>query len=192
MRQKRLEIKDKKEIQRLLEQGRIGRFATVDADGYPYVVPVNYVYHQDTIYFHCSLKGEKLDNLEKSSKVCFEIDFPLAYLDTGYDPSMPVCHVGQFYQSVIIRGRGHIVEDLAEKVAALNCLMASHEGDPHFSKITTETKEVALCHVVAITPVQISAKANLAQKKTEEQRQKIRKYLEKRGWKGDEEVSRMI
>jgi len=192
MRRKKEEITDSTTIAEILKNARVGRLATLGADGYPYIVPVNYVYWREGIYFHCARQGEKLDNIRRHDKVCFEVDLPLAYLDTGYDKSMPPCDVGQFYQCVVIRGRAEIVEDIAEKVDALNALMASHEGVEEFTAITAATPAVALCMVVAVRVESISAKANLAQKKSAVEKEKIRDYLEKRGLPGDAEAAGLI
>jgi nitroimidazol reductase NimA-like FMN-containing flavoprotein (pyridoxamine 5'-phosphate oxidase superfamily) len=192
MRRKQSEITEQKTIEQILAKGRVGRLATLGEDGYPYITPVNYVYWQDSIYFHCALKGEKLDNMDRNPKVCFEVDIPLAYLDTGFDRSMPVCDVGQFYQCVIIRGRAGLVADLDEKVGALNKLMASYEEVAEFTAITRKTSGVAACAVVAVRVESLSAKANLGQKKTAEEKEKICKYLERRGMPGDTEAAALI
>jgi hypothetical protein len=192
MRRKQSEITDIKEIENILAKVRVGRLATLGADGYPYITPVNYVYWQGSIYFHCSLKGEKLDNIRRDGRVCFEVDIPLAYLDTGYDKSMPACDVGQFYQCVIIRGRAEIVEQADEKIGALNALMASHENVPQFTDITAQTPAVQFCFVVAVRVESLSAKANLAQNKSEAEKDKIRHYLQQRNLPGDREAAALI
>lgn len=192
MRQHKLEIVEQKQIEAILVKGRVGRLGTLGDDGYPYIVPVNYVYWQGAVYFHCALVGEKLDNIRRLAKVCFEIDFPLAYFDTGFDAAMPVCGVSQFYQSIVIRGTAEIVENIEEKVGALNRLMASHENKPDFNAITADIPAVASCHVVAIRIDRLTAKANLAQKKSGEERLKIRDYLMKRGLPGDREAADLI
>jgi nitroimidazol reductase NimA-like FMN-containing flavoprotein (pyridoxamine 5'-phosphate oxidase superfamily) len=80
MRRTHCEICDPQEIERILGSATIGRIATNGADGYPYITPVNFVHQEGNIYFHSALKGEKLENLERDPKVCFEVDIPLAYL----------------------------------------------------------------------------------------------------------------
>ncbi len=192
MRRKFNEITDKKEIEAILMGTRIGSLATLGQDGYPYITPVNYVYLRGSIYFHCALQGEKLDNLRRDPKVCFAVDRPLAYLDTGYDRNMAVCDVGQYYQSVVIRGRAELIDNPTEKVDALNALMACHENDPEFAAITGTTPAVALCAVVAVRVESISAKANLAQKKSAADKEKIRAYLMQRGLPGDKEAADLI
>ncbi len=192
MRRNQNEITEKTEIEGILLKARVGRLATLGEDGYPYITPVNYVYWQGSIYFHCSTQGEKLDNIRRHEKVCFEVDIPLAYLDTAYDPALPVCDVGQFYQSVVIRGQAKIVEEMAEKVGALNALMASHENDVQFAGINTDTPAVNFCTVVAVRPLSLSAKANLAQKKSAAEKEKIRAYLRQRDLPGDREAAVLI
>lgn len=191
MRQHKLEIIDEEQIKSLLTAGKVGRLGTIGSDGYPYVVPVNYVYWQGAIYFHCALSGEKLDNIKARPKVCFEIDFPLTYLDTGFDVSSP-CAVTQFYRSVVIRGMAEIVADRDLKIGALNALMSVFENKAGYNEITAETPAVASCHVVAIRIEQLTAKANLAQKKDDEHRARIRAYLQDRDLPGDAEAASLI
>lgn len=192
MRRKKEEITDTAAIAAILKKARIGRLATLGADGYPYIVPVNYVYWREGIYFHCAREGEKLDNIRRDDRVCFEVDIPLAYLDTAYDKDMPACDVGQFYQCAVIRGRAEIVDDIAEKVDALNALMASHEGVEGYDGIAADTPAVSRCAVVAVRVERISAKANLGQKKSEAEKERIRTYLEQRGLPGDAEAAALI
>jgi nitroimidazol reductase NimA-like FMN-containing flavoprotein (pyridoxamine 5'-phosphate oxidase superfamily) len=192
MRRSQCEVKDKAKMEEILGRCRVGRLATIGADGYPYVTPLNYVYWNEAIYFHCARKGEKLDNIAADPRVCFEVDIPLAYKGTDCDPESPACNVHQFYHSVIIRGRAEIVEDAKEKVAALNALMAVHEGIPGFDRIKVADPAVAACHVIAIRIERMSGKSDLAQKKSDEDKARIRAYLEKRGLAGDLEAAALI
>ncbi len=192
MRRSQCEITEKKNIEEILGRCRIGRMATVGRDGYPYITPLNYVYWQGAIYFHCAHKGEKMVNIARDPRVCFEVDIPLAYKGTDFDPQGPVCQVHQFYHSVIIRGRAVVVGDLQEKVGALNALIASHEGVAEFSRITADLPEVAACAVVAVRIESLSGKSDLAQKKSAADKEEIRHYLQQRNLPGDAEAARLI
>lgn len=56
----------------ILEKGEYGIFSTIGTNGYPYGVPVNYVFRDNAIYFHCATGvGLKLENLKNSNKVSF-------------------------------------------------------------------------------------------------------------------------
>ncbi|TKB28580.1 pyridoxamine 5'-phosphate oxidase family protein [Desulfopila sp. IMCC35006] len=70
MRRKDREI-SKQEAVALLDSAEYGVLSTVGKDHQPYGVPLNYVYKNNCIYFHCALSGQKLDNLEDNPKVSF-------------------------------------------------------------------------------------------------------------------------
>ncbi|MBW2660252.1 MAG: pyridoxamine 5'-phosphate oxidase family protein [Deltaproteobacteria bacterium] len=192
MRRKEEEITDIREIEKLLKECTVGRLATMGRDGFPYITPLNYVYHQGAIYFHSAPAGEKLENIAANPQVCFEVDTPLAYLDTAYDPDKPPCAVSQLYKSVIIRGRAEIIESMEEKVAALNALMASHERVEEFIGITEDQSAVKRCVVVVVHVEFLTAKTNDASRKSGAEKEKIREYLKKRDLEGDRNAARQI
>jgi hypothetical protein len=194
MKRKRCEIADRKEIDAILKRARIGRMATTGEDGYPYITPVNYVYLHGSIYFHCSRVGEKLDNIRRDARVCFEVDIPLAYLDLDYYGEEPEgCGVTQFYHCIIMRGRAEIIQAIEEKVEALNALVIGHEPEGRqFQEITAETEAVSLCEVVAIRIESISGKREFAQKKSDEEKQQLAEFLRKRNLPGDHQAAEWI
>ena len=55
----------------LLTKCEYGVLSTVGKDGQPYGVPLNYTYIDNCIYFHCALKGHKIDNIDDNPKVSF-------------------------------------------------------------------------------------------------------------------------
>jgi len=189
MRRRQCEITDPQEISRILSAATIGRLATLGGDGYPYITPVNYVYTNDCIYFHCALRGEKLDNIARDERVCFEVDIPLAYLDLGYNPEGGACSLHQFYHCVIIRGRARIVPGGELKTTALNALEAAHEPGRAPASVHEDMPDYKACAVVEIRPETVSAKSDLAQKKTAQEREALARYLEKRGRPGDMETA---
>lgn len=194
MKRAQCEITDRTAMDAVLQRATIGRLATIGNDGYPYVTPVNYVYLDGSIYFHCARTGEKLDNIRRDPRVCFTVDIPLAYLDLGYYGDLPEpCLVHQFYHCVIIRGRAEVVERIDEKVRALNALVSAHEpSGAEFPPITAETRAVALCLVVAVRIESISGKSDLAQKKDGQTRERLASYLHRRNRAGDEETARLL
>ena len=189
MRRKHSEITDPKEIQRILTLTNIGRLATNGPDGYPYITPVNFISLRESIYFHCAPKGEKLDNLKRDPRVCFEVDVPLAYIDVGLDPSRPICNLHQLYHCVIIRGMASLVTDESLKLAALNALIAKHEHSDDFQKVTADMSGCKACEVIEIKPDAISAKSDLFQNKSEQDRRAIAEYLFKRNRPGDRQTA---
>lgn len=70
MKRKKKQLSTEETIE-LLKKGEEGVLATTGSDGYPYAVPLNYAYHNDSIYFHCAQSGHKIDNIHYNSKVSF-------------------------------------------------------------------------------------------------------------------------
>ena len=188
MRRNHSEVTDPKEIERILSLTNIGRLATAGQDGYPYITPVNYVSLEGKIYFHCAPKGEKLNNLMREPRVCFEVDVPLAYLDIGLDPGRPICHLHQYYHCVIIRGTATEVKQKALKLAALNALIARHEKTGDFTPVTEDMPGFKACKVFEIRPDSLTAKSDLGQNLPDENRRTIAEYLFKRNQPGDREA----
>ena len=180
MRRNHSEVTDPEKIDEILSSATIGRLATNGDDGYPYITPVNFVYYKGKIYFHCAPTGEKLDNIARDPKVCFQVDVPLAYLDVGYSlkqGSGNSCGLHQFYHCVIIRGEARIVPDSSLKIDALNELIATHEKSHDFEKVHAGLPAYHACKVVEIKPAKITAKSDLHQKKTAAERLAMAKYL---------------
>ena len=188
MRRNHSEVTDMKEIQRILSLTNVGRLATNGLDGYPYITPVNFVSLHGNIYFHCAPKGEKLDNLMRDNRVCFEVDVPLSYIDIGLDPNRPICNLHQFYHCVIIRGSASVVKDGTLKLDALNALIAKHENSNVFQKVTEDMSGYKACEVIEIMPDSLSAKSDLIQNKSEEDRRAVAEYLFNRNQPGDRET----
>jgi len=180
MRRNHNEVTDPVKITEILSSATIGRLATNGKDGYPYITPVNFVYYLGNIYFHCAPDGEKLDNIARDPKVCFQVDIPLAYLGRDYNLSRNntnICGLHQFYHCVIIRGEAGVVPDGPLKVDALNELIAAHENRRDFEKVHGDLPACQACKVVEIRPEKISAKSDLHQKKSAGERLAMAKYL---------------
>lgn len=188
MRRAKNEIKDKQQIKDILTEATIGRMATIGADGFPYITPVNFVYHQDKIYFHCAHKGEKIDNINRDNKVCFEVDIPLSYLEVAFNRLNNGCKVHQLYKCVIIRGWAIVVDNIETKIDSLNALVASHEGNRNFDTITSEEPLAKACSVVEISIESISGKSDLLQERSSKYQRNIGSDLANRGLPGDLEA----
>ena len=193
MRRKHCEITDPREMARILASTNIGRLATLDSEGYPYITPVNFVFHEGCVYFHCAPEGEKLANLTRDPRVCFEADVPLAYLEVAFNPERNPCRTHQFYHCVIIRGSAGVIPDGELKTTVLNALVAKHEGNRNFPAITSDSADSKACRVVAIKPERMSAKSDLAQNKPQQgTRRFIAECLLARGLSGDLEAVRAM
>ena len=93
------------EAKKLLHASRRGVLAVNGDDGYPYAVPVNYLYDEEKqeIIFHGSKVGHKVDSLKKCDKVCFTV-----YGDETVETEEAWA---PFLKSAVVFGRCHLVED---------------------------------------------------------------------------------
>jgi uncharacterized protein len=70
IRRKDREITTREAVE-ILDSAEYGVLSTVGKDGQPYGIPLNYVYRNGSIYFHCTLIGQKLDNITENPRVSF-------------------------------------------------------------------------------------------------------------------------
>ena len=97
MRRKKREI-DQDAAREILAQGRIGVLAVNGDDGYPYAVPVNYLFDGEAgkIYFHGARAGHKYESIQSCDKVCFTVYGPENVKEETWAP---------FVRSAVVFGR---------------------------------------------------------------------------------------
>ena len=121
MRRSDREITDNSAIEAFIAKEQIIRIAFYD-NGDIYIVPVNYGYrHEDgkySFYFHGARAGRKFELAKISPKVGFEIDGRYELIEADV-----ACSFSAKFQSVIGTGTLSLVEDKAEQILGLNCLM---------------------------------------------------------------------
>ena len=108
------------ECEGVLERGSSGVLAVLGDGGYPYAVPLSYVFDGSRIYFHCAKSGHKLDAIRRNSKVSFCVidqDQVVAQEYTSY------------FKSVVVFGSMHIVEDEQHKRTAIEKLAVKYAPD---------------------------------------------------------------
>jgi hypothetical protein len=120
------------------------------------VKPLNFAYHEGRIYFHCAREGEKLDDINRDNRVCFEVDLPIAYVKGTRDNP---CRAEYLYRSVIARGIAVIVEGRAERLLALDCLMRKYQPERGYGPYPEE--KLALTCIVRIDIEEMTGKEEL-------------------------------
>ena len=70
MRRNAAQISDE-ECVKILNEAKRGVLAVFGDEDYPYTVPMNFVYSEGHIYFHCARSGHKLDSVRRHDKVSF-------------------------------------------------------------------------------------------------------------------------
>jgi uncharacterized protein len=99
--------------------------AMVDPEGKPYVIPMNFGFDDDHLYFHGSATGKKVDFLRNKPEVCiaFSTDHELRYVDEEV-----ACSWSMKYRSVLVYGKAEFVDDSDEKIDILNTFMSHYAG----------------------------------------------------------------
>jgi hypothetical protein len=156
MRKLNKKITDPAVVTHILKTCHTGRLGTLAKDGRPMVTPLNFAYHEGRIYFHCAQEGEKLDEIRRDNRVCFEVDLPVAYVKgTMENP----CRAEYLYRSVILQGRAIIIEDRVERLMALDYLMRKYQPEGGYGPYPEE--KLALTCIVRIDIEDLSGKENL-------------------------------
>ena len=101
----------------VLYRGSAGVLALSGDDGYPYAVPLSYIYDGERLYFHCARSGHKLDAIQRDPKASFCV--------VDQDRVVPEEYT-TYFRSVIAFGRIRVLEELREKRAAIEKLAAKY------------------------------------------------------------------
>jgi len=97
----------------ILRRGSHGILAVSGDNGYPYAVPLSYVYAKGAIYFHSALEGHKVDALRRCNQVSFCV--------VDLDDVRPTEYT-TYFRSVIAFGHVSLLGSMEEKLAALQLL----------------------------------------------------------------------
>lgn len=97
----------------VLESSTSGVLSLLGDEGYPYGVPLSYVYSDSKIYFHSARCGHKIDAVKHCSKASFCVIAQDEVVAEKYTTN---------YRSIIAFGNITVVEDDEEKMEALKKL----------------------------------------------------------------------
>jgi uncharacterized protein len=122
-------LMDRDATDRFLERTAFAHFATVSANGDPYVVPNLFVYADGKIFSHTSLAGHFRSNIEARPRVCFEA----AEIGTVFPYGEFECDSSVSYVSVVGFGSIRIEEDRTPKILFFDRLMAKY-SDPKLDR----------------------------------------------------------
>ena len=101
------------EVVAILDRGTHGVLALAGDEGYPYALPISYVYADGKLYFHCARSGHKLDAISRCPKASFCV--------VDQDQVVPLEYTTCF-RSAIAFGTIRILEDAGEKRSAIEKL----------------------------------------------------------------------
>ena len=97
----------------VLSRGTSGVLALLGDGGWPYAVPMSYAFDGEKLYFHCAREGHKLDAIRREARASFCV--------VDRDEVVPEEYT-TYFRSVIAFGRVRVLEDEAQKRAAIELL----------------------------------------------------------------------
>ncbi len=140
----------KEETLEVLEKAEYGVLATVSGDNTPYAVPMNFVCVGDAIYFHCALKGHRLENIAGNHNVCLNVVDSVVLMPEKFNTQ---------YRSVTAFGTICVVEDEEEKRKGIKAI--ADKLSPEFPKEGMEYINSAFhnMHVLRMDVTKMTGKA---------------------------------
>ena len=141
IRRKKNEI-SKEMAKNLLQNERRGVLSVIGDDGYPYGVPVNFVYDEavNKIYFHGARAGHKVDAIKKYDKVCFTVYGNESVKDENWAP---------YVKSTIVFGRCKLISNQDEGIELVRKLATKYYPDKALidEEISTSGKAVQMFEI---------------------------------------------
>ena len=148
IRRKDKELSDK-EISAILEECTHGILSVKGDNGYPYGVPVSYVFANGKIYFHCAPTGHKLDAIETEPKVSFSIVSKDIVIPEKYSTN---------FASIIAFGKARVIKDFDEMKKAHISFIEKYSNDFYDGGIKYMNSSAGKMVMVEITIDHITGK----------------------------------
>ena len=141
MRRKRQQLTEAECVE-ILNRNTSGVLAVSGDSGYPYAVPLSYIYDGNALYFHCAKNGHKLDAIKNCDKVSFCV--------IDQDKVVPQEYT-TYFRSVVIFGRASIVNSEDEIRTAIEKLAIKYNpADDKEHRDAVIDKEYAAMLIVKI------------------------------------------
>jgi nitroimidazol reductase NimA-like FMN-containing flavoprotein (pyridoxamine 5'-phosphate oxidase superfamily) len=198
MRRKEFYITDKEDIEGLLASSTYGVLGLIDDEGFPYTVPLNFVYHDGAVYCHgaTTQNSKKIKSIKANNKASFTVVQEYSLLPSYFTGSELACPATQFFKSVFVRGNVELVSDTDEKIASLSALMQKLQPEGNHQPITAKNEEYAkelnATAVIKLIPNTLTAKFKFGQNQKPEAFEKLVAELNRRGDIIDKETVRMM
>ena len=158
-----LQIRSYEKVKEFLHEEHVGRVASIDENGYPQIIPMNFVFLNDAVYMHSHVKGEKLDNISRNNKVGFEADRELEFLPSYFEDPHNASLADTLYISIVIKGMGSFVSDREEKTLVLNGLMEKYKPEGQNDPIQSDMRVLDAVSIIKVTPQTLHGKYKIGQ-----------------------------
>lgn len=145
MRRKDKAIIDRGELEEIIDKAAVCRIAYVRG-GVPYIVPVNFGYEDNCLYFHSATEGHKIDSLKINNQVCFEMETDVELIEASV-----ACQWTTKYRSVIGHGRVAFIKEIEAKRKALAIITRHYRCGQDYSAAGLEKVIVVKLEIDTLT-----------------------------------------
>ena len=184
----KLIIKSKTKIIKFLNEENTGRISSIDEQGFPQIIPMNFVFLNDSVYMHSHIRGEKIENIKRNSKVGFEVDRNLEFLPSYFSDPEDASLADTLYISVVIKGEAVLVENNEEKVLALNGLMKKYQPEGRYKPMDKDMDVLDATAVIKIIPKEMNGKYKIGQNMSKEEKIDLANKIKDRNSKTSRET----
>ena len=184
----KLVIKSKTKIIKFLNEEDTGRISSIDEQGFPQIIPMNFVFLNDSVYMHSHIRGEKIENIKRNSKVGFEVDRNLEFLPSYFSDPEDASLADTLYISVVIKGEALLVENNEEKVLALNGLMKKYQPEGRYKPMDKDMDVLDATAVIKIIPKEMNGKYKIGQNMSKEEKIDLANKIKDRNSKTSRET----
>lgn len=133
--------KDRSFALEVIKNCEYATLATINLDGTPYCIPISPVLVGEVIYFHCALKGKKLENINNKNQVCLSC--------VGRTRLVPEEFTTE-YESAVVIGKAVMVDNEEEKIMALKMICqkyTTNSSEAIQKEIEKSLHRTAICKI---------------------------------------------
>ena len=189
MRRDEFNINDKNSIDEILQACEYGTLSLI-SEGKPYVVALNFVLLENSIFFHGAKEGRKIEAIKSNPNASFLVVKPYSFIPSFFSGTMAACPATQFFASVLFEGTVNFIKDGNIKAKVLNALMKKFQSEDSFEEIVYEkamyTKMLDKTAIFELKPENISCKIKVGQNLNEEKKNRLIEKLKNRDSKIDD------
>lgn len=138
------------QAQALLAKGKEGVLSVNGDNGYPYAVPVNYVYQDGAIYIHTSKVGYKVEAIQANPKVCFTAVLFSEIIEADTTTK---------FESVVATGDAVLLTDDAEKEKIMEAIVRSLAPSNIEGGMATIQRLLPAVGIIKINVAELTGKA---------------------------------
>lgn len=195
MRREEFDVKDENSINEILKVCEYGTLSLI-SQGKPYCVALNFVFFENSIFFHGAKEGRKIEAINSNPNAAFLVVKPYSFIPSYFSDTMAACPATQFFASVLFEGKLEFINDGNKKADVLNALMKKFQKEDSFELIAYNkamyTKMLDKTAIIELKIKTQSCKIKVGQNLNEERKTKVMDKLKNRNLKIDDETIKQM